>query len=89
MWDYQYALSLMFLLTFANEKVPYGQNLIVFIIDGYGNTLLNQSDAGLRLLAQNGVHSEYLKPVYPTHNYPNWMSLVTGQRLYIISERQF
>lgn len=60
------------------EKIPRGQNLIVFIIDGYGKTLLNQSDVGFRLLTQNGVYTDFLKPVYPTHNYPNWMSLVTG-----------
>ncbi|VDO29507.1 unnamed protein product [Onchocerca flexuosa] len=78
MWYCQYIICILVHFVAANEKIPCGQNLIVFIIDGYGKALLNQSDAGFRLLTQNGVYSDFLKPVYPTHNYPNWMSLVTG-----------
>ncbi|MCP9266321.1 Ectonucleotide pyrophosphatase/phosphodiesterase family member 6 [Dirofilaria immitis] len=76
-WQYIISIIASYFIA-ASEKIPCGQNLIVFIIDGYGKALLNQSDIGFRLLTQNGVYSDFLKPVYPTHNYPNWMSLVTG-----------
>lgn len=80
MWYRQYIFCIIAHFVAAIEKIPCGQNLIVFIIDGYGRALLNQSDIGFRLLTENGVYSDFLKPVYPTHNYPNWMSLVTGYR---------
>lgn len=64
------------------SRDPIGQNLIVLVIDGYGASLLNSSRQeatfGLRQIADNGVQTESLRPVFPTHNYPSWISLVTG-----------
>lgn len=78
MWYHLYTFYAAIHFIAAAEKLPCGQNLIVFIIDGYGKALLNQSDIGFRLLTENGVYSDFLKPVYPTQTYPNLMSLVTG-----------
>lgn len=75
------------LLQISAEKTPYGQNLIILIIDGYGSSLLNQShhsNEGFHILQQNGAYAQYLKPAYPTYNYPNWMSLFTGKHLSLL-----
>uniref|UniRef100_A0A9J2PAJ0 Ectonucleotide pyrophosphatase/phosphodiesterase family member 6 n=1 Tax=Ascaris lumbricoides TaxID=6252 RepID=A0A9J2PAJ0_ASCLU len=66
------------------QKVPYGQNLIVLLIDGLGSSQLNQSNfelLGFRHLRESGAHAEYVKPTYPTQSYPNWMSLFSGQNM--------
>ncbi|VDM44812.1 unnamed protein product [Toxocara canis] len=68
------------------QKVPYGQNLIVLLIDGLGRSLLNQSDIelfGFRHVTENGARAEYLKPTYPTQSYPNWMSLFSGEMCFL------
>ncbi|KAI1725456.1 type I phosphodiesterase / nucleotide pyrophosphatase domain-containing protein [Ditylenchus destructor] len=64
------------------DREPVGQNLIILLIDGYGATLFNRTNAklqhGAEILLQNGVQAEYMTPVFPTQSYPNWYSLVTG-----------
>uniref|UniRef100_A0A914ZH30 Ectonucleotide pyrophosphatase/phosphodiesterase family member 6 n=1 Tax=Parascaris univalens TaxID=6257 RepID=A0A914ZH30_PARUN len=79
-------LSTLFVLvllycSLALQKVPYGQNLIVLLIDGLGSSQLNNSNfelLGFRYLRESGAHAEYVKPTYPTQSYPNWMSLFSG-----------
>ncbi|VDK43036.1 unnamed protein product [Anisakis simplex] len=76
-----FLILLLFCRSTKLHKVPYGQNLIVLLIDGFGSSLLNQSNIeffGFKYLMQNGAHTEYLKPTYPTQSYPNWMSLISG-----------
>lgn len=64
------------------SREPVGQNLIVLLIDGYGASLFNRTNAklqyGAQTLLKNGVQAEGLKPVFPTQSYPNWFSLATG-----------
>ncbi|VDM95893.1 unnamed protein product [Thelazia callipaeda] len=79
MWYQHCTFFILIYFVVAIERIPVGQNLIVLILDGYGKALLNQTDSsGFRLLSKNGVSTDFLKPVYPTQNYPNWMTLVTG-----------
>ncbi|PIC16402.1 hypothetical protein B9Z55_023018 [Caenorhabditis nigoni] len=66
----------------AVVRDPIGQNLIVILADGYGATLLNNTKPnasfGIRHLAANGVQVDYVTPSFPTHTWPQWMSLSTG-----------
>ncbi|CAJ0938262.1 unnamed protein product, partial [Mesorhabditis belari] len=66
----------------TEKREPIGQNLIILLIDGYGAALLNRTKPealiGMQALSENGVQAEYLRSVFPTHSWPNWMSLVTG-----------
>lgn len=66
----------------APSREPVGQNLIVLLVDGYGASLFNRTNAklqyGAQTLLENGVQAEGLKPVFPTQSYPNWFSLATG-----------
>ncbi|CAI5455211.1 unnamed protein product [Caenorhabditis angaria] len=56
--------------------------IVIFLVDGYGSTLLNNSKPdstfGVRHLATNGVQVDYVTPSFPTHTWPQWMSLATG-----------
>ncbi|CAB3400483.1 unnamed protein product [Caenorhabditis bovis] len=69
-------------LGLSEARDPAGQNLIVILADGYGATLLNNTkpDAtfGIRHLATNGVQVDAVVPSFPTHTWPQWMSLATG-----------
>lgn len=69
----------------VDSRRAIGQNVILLLIDGFGNSLLNDTRSstsalyGLKAMADNGVQAEYLKPSFPTLSYPNWYSLVTGE----------
>lgn len=71
------------------DREPVGQNLIILLIDGYGATLFNRTNAklqhGAEILLQNGVQAEYMTPVFPTQSYPNWYSLVTGSIFFYVN----
>lgn len=73
---------LVLLFGTAVAKDPIGQNIIVLLIDGYGANLLNESKPeekiGMQEIITNGVHAEYLRSAFPTHSWPNWVSLATG-----------
>ncbi|KAK6766968.1 hypothetical protein RB195_026312 [Necator americanus] len=75
-------LCLLLLLGTSISKDPIGQNVIVLLIDGYGANVLNGSKPetkfGIQHLTSHGVHAEYLKSTFPTHSWPNWLSLTTG-----------
>lgn len=65
----------------ALNQLAYGQNLIVFMIDGLSNKLLAKyADelTGFNEMSIYGSTTDYLKPVYPTLSYPNWISIFTG-----------
>lgn len=66
----------------STSREPMGQNLVILLIDGYGASLFNRTNAqlqyGAQTLLSNGVQAEYMRPVFPTQSYPNWFSLVTG-----------
>lgn len=67
----------------GSTREPVGQNLVVLLIDGYGASLFNRTNAklqyGSQTLLTSGVQVEGLKPVFPTQSYPNWFSLATGE----------
>ncbi|KAK5985848.1 hypothetical protein GCK32_020956, partial [Trichostrongylus colubriformis] len=67
-------------------KDPIGQNIIVLLIDGYGASLMNETKPetkfGMQQLMANGVQAEYLRSTFPTHSWPNWISLATGNFSY-------
>ncbi|CAJ0571437.1 unnamed protein product, partial [Mesorhabditis spiculigera] len=46
-----------------------------------------ESLIGIQKVADNGVQAEYIRPVFPTHSWPNWLSLVTGLRKKLSFER--
>uniref|UniRef100_A0A0K0EX79 Choline-specific glycerophosphodiester phosphodiesterase n=1 Tax=Strongyloides venezuelensis TaxID=75913 RepID=A0A0K0EX79_STRVS len=82
-------IFLFLLLTIITDKTSailkqdaLGQNLIVLLIDGYGNNLFNKTNSklslGIQTLLENGVQADYLKPIFPTWSYPTWTSLSTG-----------
>lgn len=92
-----YGLLLFVWVTIVQGRDPIGQNLILILADGFGNSLLNSSqndvnigrtsfqnifssnnNLGLKAIAENGVTTEFLRPSFPTHSWPNWMSLITG-----------
>nr|CDJ87169.1 Type I phosphodiesterase nucleotide pyrophosphatase phosphate transferase domain containing protein [Haemonchus contortus] len=76
------SLCALFLVGTIIAKDPIGQNIIVLLIDGYGANLLNESKTeakfGMQQLISNGVQAEYLRSTFPTHSWPNWLSLATG-----------
>ncbi|CAD6185171.1 unnamed protein product [Caenorhabditis auriculariae] len=63
-------------------KEPAGQNLIVILVDGFGAHLFNntpvEATKALREIGEKGVQADYVTPVFPTHTWPQWMSLATG-----------
>ncbi|PAV88198.1 hypothetical protein WR25_05222 [Diploscapter pachys] len=77
-----YGLLLFVWVTIVQGRDPIGQNLILILADGFGNSLLNSSqndvNIGLKAIAENGVTTEFLRPSFPTHSWPNSMSLITG-----------
>uniref|UniRef100_A0AC35FH19 Ectonucleotide pyrophosphatase/phosphodiesterase family member 6 n=1 Tax=Panagrolaimus sp. PS1159 TaxID=55785 RepID=A0AC35FH19_9BILA len=80
-----FLLCFVFHFTFGesgNNNNAKGQNLILLLIDGYSAELFNRTNAAIKVgaetLLSNGVHAEYLQPVFPTQSYPNWYSLATG-----------
>lgn len=40
---------------------------------------------GIRHLATNGVQVDYVTPSFPTHTWPQWMSLSTGEKTVFFS----
>lgn len=41
--------------------------------------VLSVSITGMQEIITNGVHAEYLRSAFPTHSWPNWVSLATGE----------
>nr|CAD2147345.1 unnamed protein product [Meloidogyne enterolobii] len=83
MWRFSIFLFVVFSINFCfSQKEPVGQNLILFLVDGLGANLFNNTDSrmkfGAKTLIENGVEADYLIPVFPTQSYPNWFSLATG-----------
>ncbi|CAK5083689.1 unnamed protein product [Meloidogyne enterolobii] len=89
MWRSSIFLFVVFSINFCfSQKEPVGQNLILFLVDGLGANLFNNTDSrmkfGAKTLIENGVEADYLIPVFPTQSYPNWFSLATGMFLILL-----
>ncbi|KAI6241680.1 Ectonucleotide pyrophosphatase/phosphodiesterase family member 6 [Aphelenchoides fujianensis] len=82
MGSYVAVVFLALLLAIDVRSETTNQNLIILLIDGYGANLFNRTDPKLQhaanLMISKGVRAEYVKPVFPTQSYPNWLSLATG-----------
>lgn len=72
----------------SNRSVEYeayyadargGQKLIVILADGIRHDYLNEPDLGaFARMRREGVHAEYVEPIFPANSYPNWYTIVTG-----------
>ena len=58
------------------------RKLLVFLIDGFRYDYMDdlQDLAGFREIVENGVKVDYMTPDFPSLSYPNYYSLMTGER---------
>ncbi|CAI4232590.1 unnamed protein product [Auanema sp. JU1783] len=79
---YLLTVLLIVVLDVVLARLPAGQNIIIIQIDGYGAGLLNnskhESTIGIREIIEHGGQAERLKSVFPTQNWPTWVSAATG-----------
>lgn len=59
------------LLNNTKPDATFGESQL--IVEGLKNSI-----PGIRHLATNGVQVDYVTPSFPTHTWPQWMSLSTG-----------
>uniref|UniRef100_A0A3Q0RJP5 glycerophosphocholine cholinephosphodiesterase n=1 Tax=Amphilophus citrinellus TaxID=61819 RepID=A0A3Q0RJP5_AMPCI len=76
-------LFFLLLLVFdAGQQGFAARPLLVFLIDGFRYDYMDDLHdlPGFRELVENGVKVDYLTPDFPSLSYPNYYSLMTGNR---------
>ncbi|XP_013789120.1 ectonucleotide pyrophosphatase/phosphodiesterase family member 6-like [Limulus polyphemus] len=62
------------------DSSPTEYKLLLILADGWRWDYIDNEPSlkGFKRLAKSGVKAEYVKPIFPTSDYPNWYTVVTG-----------
>lgn len=61
------------------------KKVIVILVDGVRyDYVRDPALKGFHRMAKSGVRAEYVQPIFPANSYPNWYTIVTGERIAIL-----
>ena len=57
-----------------------GSKLLIMLVDGFrwDYVSLDHTLKGFPKIIKNGVHAQYVTPIFPALSYPNWYTITTG-----------